>query len=670
MEMRTLSVQMVLVLAATSALARADAPPVPQVPPPPSPPAVMDGEPFDPAGMRERHQAAELALFDALRADSSPRLQALAHRFYIDPADRSPMRPLPDEVLARASELAPDDALVQWLAASAGKYTSSSCGPTTWPDQEVANLVRLEPDNAAARQFEVALAQARNEPDALDQALSRMATATRADDHLGDELGAWTKALTAYPTPSPYIQIWDSNDAPPEASALLAALSRTAFRYSSTSSALKTACGLDAQSDATWQRLGWCADIGRLLANEGSSLALREQGLELLAAIGDRSDATASAQRQLDWLKAHDAHPLRNFKVMQEPPADMVADWVGAPNEIAAIERRLRRLGEPLNPPDGWSGKDDEGDASDEETRAMDAHMAFVNGLLADMRSSSDLHERALAASVEDMFPPAPASTSTLDAAPASTPATEETDLLVSLAAANPDDLLTQWTLATRDDQEAEVKAAIASVQRLDPDNAAAWMLSLGSDATGDLASLQRMANAKRYDTFRTQIMRIWLAAIERQPSAAMTDVIDAIPIFEQMSNDHATKMMAVMMAQSDGAKAMPLVQACSTDNEAHKSVCIPVARRLLHEGAHVLDTMIGKAVLKKLDAMDAADTDRSRHIAWWTARLVKEGPGAYNSELLDDHFRSGNEIEALQRAAERAGESEPPADWKPRGWE
>src|SRR5690242_11154979 len=141
------------------------------------------------------------ALYDTLAADSSPRTQILTLEVYIpnDDATPSALRPKRETVAARAVDFAPDDAFVQWLAATNGDYSSSRCGPTHWPETEVSNLVRLEPDNAGAWLFAVAIAQAKGEEAAVDETLSRMAAAPRADDHLVDEISAWKSVYAAHP---------------------------------------------------------------------------------------------------------------------------------------------------------------------------------------------------------------------------------------------------------------------------------------------------------------------------------------------------------------------------------------------------------------------------------------------------------------------------------------
>ncbi|MGN6518587.1 MAG: hypothetical protein ACTHK2_04085, partial [Dokdonella sp.] len=183
------------------------------------------------------YRQVERDLYDALRGAASPRQQVLAGRLYLD-EDETPsaLRPKREEVVAQAARAAPQDAFVQWMAADAGSYYSSQCGPTRWPVAEVASLVRLEPDNAGALQYAVALAQAKQDDAALDEALARMASATRADDHLGDEIAEWRKVYMAHPEGNLVLPMW--SEAPATERALLGALNQTSYRASPVQSAL------------------------------------------------------------------------------------------------------------------------------------------------------------------------------------------------------------------------------------------------------------------------------------------------------------------------------------------------------------------------------------------------------------------------------------------------
>ncbi|HEY0232843.1 MAG TPA: hypothetical protein VGC55_16475 [Dokdonella sp.] len=629
--------------------------------------------------MTEAYGERQAALFDRLREDSSPRQQILVGHIYLGNDDAVPtaLRPKREDVVARAVQLAPDDAFVQWQGASLGSYTSSRCGPTTWPDAEVANLIRLQPDNAAAWQYAVALAAAKGDQAGIDEALSRMAAAPRADDHLVEQLNEWKKTYAAQPDMMPMrARAW--KDAPPEARTLFSALQQVSADYSPAKSTLLETCKPDASSDRAWQRLGWCADAAHTLASKGGSLALREQGLELLGAIGEHGDAIDSLQRQYDWYEAHAANPMRNFEVMSERPQDVAADWQGANTEIDAIERRLKRTGQPLQAPAGWL-KEAPADESDVDAgAAMTAYRNYLKSLVDAMRASGDVHQQALAAGSgsalalitdEDHSDP---SKSTENSAP-------KADSIGVIAAAHPDDLLVQWVAAHASgaDVGAEAKAAaIADTERLDSGNAAALGLSLAASA-GDAAQtdaiLQRMAASGRYDEHTGEIFGVWLDAVRRTPPPA-----ELVGTLREMGaagtatdNDSAAQGIAMMMAYSSSIGSQTTQDSlCASKDTAEaarrKDNCIALARLQLHSGTSLVATMLGESRLHALDAMDARDAGRARQLAWWRESLMPtfSSGGAALDRYFDDIRRVGD-VEALRLAAARLGTEEPAADWK-----
>jgi hypothetical protein len=256
---------------------------------------------------------AQTALFDALVDDPSPRSQVLVTRVWIPSDDATTVRPNREDVIARAVEFAPDDALVQWVAATDGEYEANHCGSMRWPDAEVANLTRIDPDNAGAWLFAVALARGKADEDGVDDALSHMAAAPHAEDRLVEEITAWTAVFTARPdlagvAYSPYSEY----DFAPRVRAGLAAMARVESDKHSAQEALEAVCTPDGSSERAWRRLGWCVDAGHLLAEKSGSLALRRAGLMMLKAAGDRSDETSQAERQNDWLEANSASPMQH----------------------------------------------------------------------------------------------------------------------------------------------------------------------------------------------------------------------------------------------------------------------------------------------------------------------------------------------------------------------
>jgi hypothetical protein len=514
-----------------------------------------DGE-----AMAAKYKQAQVAFFDALRSDPSPRQQVLAGRLYLAEDDTpSALRPKRVDVVTRAASLAPDDAVVQWLAADQGSYYSTQCGPTHWPESEVANLVRLEPDNAGALQYAAALAHAKGDQTGVDDALARMASARRADDHLGDEIAAWTRAHVAHPVASPFAASAGEEEASPQSNALMSALQQTGFRSSPAATALESACKPDADTDRTWQRLGWCADAGVLLATRGNSFNLRELGLKMLAAAGATRGDLADLQRSFDWLKANAANPMQNGAAFTDTASDRAADWNGAPGEIVATERRLERIGKPLTPPAGWTPASEESAEDPDVKAALQSWQDYVKAVINGLRGSGDVREQALAlasgSSMTAWFSEGSVQASTEVNGTTKPPADTA---LADLAAASPGDLLVQWIAATASGGARDA-AALANAQRLDKDNAAVWALSLDDPAVDATQTLQHMAASHRYDEHSADILPIWLAAVKRHPVPA--DMIRRVQ--EQapqatFSDDDIAASTAVMLAAMTSVNAAP----------------------------------------------------------------------------------------------------------------
>lgn len=618
-----------------------------------------------------QYRQAQIDLYDALRGDSSPQVQVLAARVYFPDDGNSEMggalRPKREDVVSRAVQLAPDDAFVQWMAADSGSYGSNQCGPTRRPEAEVGNLVRLEPDNAGALLYAVALAHAKGDQTALDDALTRMAGAARASDHSGDEIALWRKVYQTVPAARRADAMLGDDDA---SSVPLAALrhaqQRSAFRFPSSDSAVEAACKPDAQSERSWQRLGWCADAARLLATKGESLALRELGLKLLSLSGNQD--VADLQRQYEWLKANSANPYANSNAFLDAPDATLADWRGAPHEIAATERRLERLGRPLAVPAGWNRADTtEGKDEAANDAAENAWQSYVSELLEDMRGSADVRSRASALSARKRL------VGPIGVQPADAQAKASvSDELSELAAANPDDVLVQWLAASSGNDSAG--AALANLQRLDPDNAATWTLALAAADADAKAILWRMASAKRYTEHLGEMMTPWLTAVRKRPPPA-----DMVASFSELavsssampSAESLGAMIAFMTAMpgSTGASSLaPLYRACSgkaEDTSPLREDCIAAARLLLDSGNTLIAAQVGERLLRKVDAFGPADRERARHLAWWQSQLRDLEDSSEFEAYLTDFLTTGSEIEALRLAAARASKAEPPADWQ-----
>jgi hypothetical protein len=616
------------------------------------------------AAVREYKQS-ELSLYDAIVADSSPATQVLAGRFFFDDAELG-LRPKVADVVARAANLAPEDAFVQWLAADVGRYWTSQCGPVSYPEHEVAALVRLEPDNAAALSYAVALAQAKNDASGTDDALARMAAARRADDHLGEEIARWRAVYLAQPPQTAGFGEALVEQGTPEQSALSQALMKTTFRTPAARSGLESACKPDAHSERAWQRIGWCVDAGLLLAGKGNSFALRDEGLAMLEAAGATSEDLADLRRGIEWLKANAASYV-NPNAFSDTPADRAADWDGAPGEIAATERRLARLGLPATPPAGWAAPGDNGAEKAEDSASTTAWRDYLTGLIDEMRGSTDAREQALALTSAAAIPWLAADSSGSDAA---SQASENRTKLVGLAASHRDDVLVNWLAAASVEPD---PATLANLQRIDGDNAATWALSFGSADVDVDATLRRMAGSRRYDAHYIDLLGVWNEAIARHgvPQEAVDAIGNVMPEpAKTLSADDARATMSAMFAIMGSISAVrydALDAACANADPARRAACTAVGRVMFDGARTLLTARIGEMLLRKSGALDdEADRTRARQLAWWTQNAPETfGDSASKSRYVEDTLASKSELEAIRAAMKRSGKLDPPPGWE-----
>lgn len=623
------------------------------------------------------------ALYDALVAESSPRTAVLTARVWLPESARAvpgALRPRSEDVVARAVALAPDDAFVQSVAASDGWYQPNFCGQSPWPDAEVGNLVRLEPDNAGAWRYAVALAHAKGDEADIDDTLSRMAAAPRADDHLVDEIAAWTDLFMREPAlgEGAYAEYSEYTYGPAD-TAMLAAMEHLDTNANA-DPALKAVCTPDGSSERTWRRIGWCLDAGQRLATQGTSLALRESGVTMLEAVGDTSEAAANARRELDWLNANDANPVRH--TLEDDPADMpaaLADWHGASSGVAAIRRRLRRLGLPATPPDGWTKQRAEDEQEAKDNAASLAFADYLAAVFADLRASGAPHARVLAiananypAELRQMASvrAVPRESDELRAAHAEAVTNRKAEI-GRIAAAHADDLRVQWAIARGSEApEATRTHAIAAIQTTESDNAAAWAVSLEtatSDASID-ALLARMAAGTHFDLHQVDAMTALLAAMQRHaipPTVQETGWWK--PVRRMVSADEGAKYMAVVMAHVASGTTARVTDLCGVDTPAaRRDACIAIGKLLVQKGLDRADVTIGEGILRRLKSNDPADVARVAHVRWWYE--VKSRQEWHESVVayLDDYLATGDEVAALKRNAERRGKVEPPANWHP----
>lgn len=265
----------------------------------------------------------------------------------------SPLQPTSAQLLQRAVERAPDDFLVQWIAAE--KWLSTSqCSASPPPDGHVEALMRIEPDNAASSIPAIALASQRGNAAALDNALAHMATATRYDEHDGEAMHAWMNAFERVPVPDALLAVDDDpRPGDPEAIRFISAVAESTIGLPSYQS-LVNAC-TPSRADGDWRRLAYCEDAARVMATSSKTLVAQTIGLAVLRRLGDgvMTEADLRMQRNHLWLRQSWMDLLSSDRQAETMKA-YIADWRRSDNEIEIIRRALRRGGLPDEAPDGW----------------------------------------------------------------------------------------------------------------------------------------------------------------------------------------------------------------------------------------------------------------------------------------------------------------------------
>jgi hypothetical protein len=555
-----------------------------------------------------------------------------------------------ETALENAAARAPDDALVQWLAAS--HWFTNRAGL-----RAAEQLTRLEPDNGAAWM----LAYLHGERDA-ESALLRAAGAARFDDHRMDLLHAWLDAyarLQDATTPLPSNSPWSDRYAAAQAHSL--ADDGPAWKR------LVDRCREGSPEAAIRRRA--CADLGVLMSREGSSLVSRTIGFAILRdANGGTLDAPEqAAQRQLEWYVHAQGHAFdRDPGPDPEQMAAIERDVLAANDEVTFIRNALRHIGAALRPPDDWiSPREAARIALSDRPKTDDA-------VRRNHPSTPDFAEPGSAiAEVRDALA---ASTNPRDRVlAATTGARTDAERLRHDAALASDDALVQWLAATHlgsADDMAGAREAAARLTRLEPDNGATWMLALALDRRGiDAAAFaQATANASRFDDHSGDIARAWLDAWDRfaPQSAPSTDP----------DTKYSDALFTALIASQAGT--VDLARACRQDEPKTgdlRAGCARLGTLMLQHGTSSFSRFHGATVLRKLDghasadgpdhSLDEAERAALRLVHWYRFGMAGDTPADQRAREL----RAWPDWATIaqHRLANAGLPPEPPADWKPK---
>lgn len=306
-----------------------------------------------------------LPLFEQLRQSSAPRDWMLASQLFqlgdADPASNGAARV---ELLKNAAAAAPDDALVQWVAAVA--MPASGGGGCSAPKALPANLddlLRLESANGLA--WLPLLQQAYQDKDALgvDAALARMAAAERYDDHRQE----YTRLLVKLYTENPQVgkrvaadltDVVGAMDESSDADVSFGMAMGQAIAVAPSLYLLDKVCDPQQQPAPDARRLALCADVGQRLAERGASSSLRRDGESLLQQLGQSQGKLQALDRELQYL----SWMLEQSPDQQRAAAIFRDEWIRSGDEVDALRATVNALGLPTTPPAMWQpAVEDEG---------------------------------------------------------------------------------------------------------------------------------------------------------------------------------------------------------------------------------------------------------------------------------------------------------------------
>lgn len=246
------------------------------------------------------------------------------------------------DLLAEAARRAPDDVLVQWLAALHAP-ADAALSPAA------RALLRLESGNGAAWMFASQAAARANDADGVTEALRRIGTAARFDTHFADVALAWERVFRAHPAPpsaerTAGFQIDEQPLIRGIASATAVAM--PAFRP------LIRACAPADRVPLGTERREACIAAGRLMVDHSAEQSSRAVG----ALILDKTDAPdrETARRTYDYLQQTYSAALASVQTDETAYRQFAADWRETRSETAVIERMLARAGLPRTPPADW----------------------------------------------------------------------------------------------------------------------------------------------------------------------------------------------------------------------------------------------------------------------------------------------------------------------------
>lgn len=307
--------------------------------------------------MQDIWRKALLPVFDKLRLSTAPRDWVLASQMHQlgddDPASNGAARA---ELLKNAVTAAPDDVLVQWIAAMA--MPSTGGGGCSAPQRLPANmddLLRLESANGLA--WLPLLRQSYQDNDALgvDAALARIAAADRYDDHRLEHKKLLVKLYAEHPqvaaaVGAAFAVLAGETDETTQASMDFGSIVLQSETVMVSLYTLNKVCDPSQEPAPETRRLALCADIGQRLAERGVNSRLRHDGESLLERLGlsqGKLEALEREQLYLAWMLYQSADQKQAEAIFRR-------EWESSGDPADALRATVKALGLPTTPPVTW----------------------------------------------------------------------------------------------------------------------------------------------------------------------------------------------------------------------------------------------------------------------------------------------------------------------------
>lgn len=244
------------------------------------------------------------------------------------------------------------------------------------------------------------------------------------------------------------------------------------------------------------------------------------------------------------------------------------------------------------------------------------------------------------------------------------------------------DDPLVQWIAANGSCAEigeaCESEPAVARLQRLEPDNAAVWLISLdravqrGDDLAAQEALLLRAARADHYNSHFGEFGSAMYAALDELPPpvvAACAQKAYASMLAVPSTHDGLIGASAMNTAAGHAIPSiMPLAELCRQPPPSRRQACVDVFARMA-SGSEMIDQVMGLHLGTPLVA-DTSEAvvwrERLRRLSW----LRQHFPGQRGQPMPPDWFARVFELGEMPAVEAwlvgRGQRATPPPGWLP----